>query len=76
MHVPDVDAGWPIDGANDHGTHEAIYLRDPEENGLELCWDRTPDQWPLDAEGHLTFGGHPDINKMIRELVELGAATR
>src|SRR5207249_8586283 len=33
------DAGYAIDGFNDHGTHEAIYLRDPEENGLELCWD-------------------------------------
>src|SRR6266567_9250652 len=53
------DADWPIDGFNDHGTHEAIYLRDSEENGLELCWDRPPEEWARDAEGHLTFGNRP-----------------
>jgi catechol 2,3-dioxygenase len=36
----------PIDGASDHGTHEAIYLPDPDGNGLELAWDRAPEQWP------------------------------
>ena len=50
------DAGHPIDGFNDHGTHEAIYLRDPEENGLELCWDRPPEEWDRDAEGHYALG--------------------
>jgi catechol 2,3-dioxygenase len=50
-----VEARWPIDGATDHGTHEAIYLRDPEQNGLELAWDRPRDQWPRDAGGHLGF---------------------
>ena len=50
------DAGYPIDGFNDHGTHEAIYLRDPEENGLELCWDRPPEEWDRDAEGHYALG--------------------
>jgi catechol 2,3-dioxygenase len=50
------DAGYPIDGFNDHGTHEAIYLRDPEENGLELCWDRPPAEWDRDSEGHYGLG--------------------
>jgi len=50
------DAGYPIDGFNDHGTHEAIYLRDPEENGLELCWDRPPEEWDRDAQGHYALG--------------------
>jgi catechol 2,3-dioxygenase len=50
------DAGYPIDGFNDHGTHEAIYLRDPEENGLELCWDRPVEEWDRDAEGHYGLG--------------------
>ena len=50
------DAGWPIDGFNDHGTHEAIYLRDPEENGLELCWDRPAAEWDRDAQGHYALG--------------------
>ncbi len=40
---------------NDHGTHEALYLRDPNGNGLELCWDRSEDQWPRDDEGRLSF---------------------
>jgi catechol 2,3-dioxygenase len=53
---------------NDHGTHEALYLRDPDENGLELAWDRPEDQWPRDAEGHLTFSGrHLDIEGLFRE---------
>jgi catechol 2,3-dioxygenase len=50
-------AGWPIDGVNDHGTHEALYLRDPDQNGLELYWDRPESDWPLDSKGHLQFGG-------------------
>jgi catechol 2,3-dioxygenase len=47
------EAGWLIDGFNDHGTHEALYLRDSEENGLELAWDRPVDEWPLDENGHM-----------------------
>lgn len=50
------DAGYPIDGFNDHGTHEAIYLRDPEENGLELYWDRPKEEWDRDANGHYALG--------------------
>ena len=62
------DADWPIDGFNDHGTHEAIYLRDPEENGLELCWDRPPEEWPRDAEGHTRFGNRRlDLAGLLRE---------
>jgi catechol 2,3-dioxygenase len=61
-------AGWLIDGFNDHGTHEALYLRDPEENGLELCWDRPIEQWPLDADGHLSFvGGRLDLGGLLAE---------
>src|ERR1700674_5731338 len=41
-----LDHGWSIDGASDHGTHEAIYLHDPDFNGIELAWDRNPSQWP------------------------------
>ena len=65
------DAGWPIDGFNDHGTHEAIYLRDPEENGLELCWDRPRGQWPVDGEGHLVLGGRQlDLAGLLAERLE------
>jgi catechol 2,3-dioxygenase len=62
------EAKWPIDGFNDHGTHEAIYLRDPEQNGLELCWDRPREQWTRDAEGHLaSWGSHLDLDGLVRE---------
>jgi catechol 2,3-dioxygenase len=45
--------GWPIRQASDHGTHEAIYVSDPDGNDLELCWDRPFEAWPRDALGHL-----------------------
>ena len=62
------DAGWPLDGVNDHGTHEALYLRDPDGNGLELYWDRPEDEWPLDGEGHLTFSGRQlDLKGLLAE---------
>jgi len=50
-----IAAGIPLDGASDHGTHEALYLRDPDENGLELAWDREPEQWPRNADGSLAM---------------------
>jgi catechol 2,3-dioxygenase len=49
------EAGWPIRQATDHGTHEAIYLSDPDGNDLELMWDRPPERWPRDPEGHIGF---------------------
>jgi len=59
------DARWPIDGFNDHGTHEAVYL---EENGLELCWDRPREEWPRDEDGHLALGGNKlDLESLLRE---------
>jgi catechol 2,3-dioxygenase len=42
-----LDHGWSIDGASDHTTHEAIYLHDPDLNGIELAWDRDPSYWEL-----------------------------
>jgi catechol 2,3-dioxygenase len=61
-----VDAEWPLDGATDHGTHEALYLRDPDGNGLELYWDRPPEEWPLDDDGHLAFvGRRPDLDDLL-----------
>jgi len=49
------EAQWPLEGASDHGTHEALYLRDPEGNGVELQWDRPAEEWPRDADGRLAF---------------------
>jgi catechol 2,3-dioxygenase len=45
-----LDNGWGIDGASDHGTHEAIYLHDPDGNGIELAWDRDPALWHRGGE--------------------------
>jgi catechol 2,3-dioxygenase len=46
-----VEARWPIEGATDHGVSEAIYLRDPDGNGIELYRDRPEDEWPRAADG-------------------------
>jgi catechol 2,3-dioxygenase len=48
-----LELGVPIDGASDHGVSEAIYLRDPDGNGIELYRDRPREEWPRDAEGEL-----------------------
>ncbi len=44
-------AGIPLDGATDHGVSEALYLRDPDDNGVELYWDRPQEEWPRTADG-------------------------
>ena len=46
-----LDAGIALDGASDHGVSEAIYLSDPDDNGVELYYDRPRDQWPFEADG-------------------------
>ena len=48
-----IESGIPLDGAADHGVSEAIYLRDPDGNGVELYWDRPEIQWPRDDDGGL-----------------------
>jgi catechol 2,3-dioxygenase len=48
-----MDAGIQLDGASDHGVSEALYLRDPDENGVELYWDRPREEWPRDADGNI-----------------------
>lgn len=52
------EAGLSLDGASDHGVSEALYLRDPDQNGVELYWDRPESEWPRDAEGELTMFTH------------------
>jgi catechol 2,3-dioxygenase len=51
MHAADI----PLDGASDHGVSEALYLRDPDQNGVELYWDRPEEQWPCSSSGELTM---------------------
>jgi catechol 2,3-dioxygenase len=57
-----------LDGASDHGVSEAIYLRDPDENGIELYWDRPREEWPHDDQGQVTMYTHR-LN--LRELLAL-----
>ena len=54
-----LEAKISLDGASDHGVSEALYLRDPDENGIELYWDRPQDQWPRTAEGKLAMFTRP-----------------
>jgi catechol 2,3-dioxygenase len=60
-------AGIPIDGASDHGVSEALYLRDPDENGVELYWDRPNELWPRDADGGLAMDTRPlDLDALLQ----------
>jgi len=61
-------AGIRLDGAADHGVSEALYLRDPDDNGVELYWDRPQEQWPRDAEGGLAmFTRALDLQALLAE---------
>lgn len=63
------DAAYPLTGASDHGVSEAIYLNDPDENGLELYWDRPRDLWHYRSDGSLEmFTKALDIASLLREL--------
>lgn len=63
-----VSAGISLDGASDHGVSEAIYLRDPDGNGVELYWDRPPEQWPRSATGELAmFTRRLDLDALLKE---------
>ena len=48
-----IEAKYPLTGASDHGVSEAIYLNDPDRNGVELYWDKPKDEWPRDTNGDL-----------------------
>ena len=63
-------AGIQLDGASDHGVSEALYLRDPDENGVELYWDRPRDSWPVNEAGELKmFTRRLDLDDLLREPV-------
>ena len=53
-----LEAGISLDGASDHGVSEALYLRDPDDNGVELYWDRPQEEWPRTADGELAMFTH------------------
>jgi catechol 2,3-dioxygenase len=61
-------AGVPLDGASDHGVSEALYLRDPDGNGIELYWDRPREQWPQTPDGKLSMSTNPlDLRDLLSE---------
>ena len=65
------DNGYPLSGASDHGVSEALYLDDPDGNGVELYWDRPKEQWPYHEDGSLDMYTRPlDTNDLLDELSE------
>lgn len=61
-------AGIPLDGASDHGVSEALYLRDPDGNGIELYRDRAEEEWPRDPDGRLAmYSRRLDLEDLLRE---------
>lgn len=60
--------GIELDGASDHGVSEALYLHDPDANGIELYWDRPNEKWPRDNEGNIEMYTRPlDLEDLLRE---------
>lgn len=63
------DARYPITGASDHGVSEAIYLDDPDQNGVELYWDKPRDQWPAKPDGSIDMYTRPlDLAGLLAEV--------
>jgi len=61
-------AGVSLEGASDHGVSEALYLHDPDRNGVELYWDRPKEQWPRAADGSIAMFTHPlDLDALLAE---------
>jgi catechol 2,3-dioxygenase len=66
-----LDAGYPLTGASDHGVSEALYLNDPDNNGIELYWDRPKEAWPVDRAGHLQMiTGALNLENLLSEIVD------
>lgn len=64
-----INAGIELDGASDHGVSQALYLHDPDHNGVELYWDRPQAEWPRDAKGNLSMVTERlDLDDLLAEL--------
>lgn len=64
-------AGIALEGASDHGVSEALYLSDPDGNGVELYWDRPQDQWPRTSQGEIDMFTRPlDLRDLLKEAPE------
>lgn len=69
-----IEARIPLDGASDHGVSEALYLRDPDDNGVELYRDRPQDEWPRQPDGALNMVTEPlDLRDLLAELEKTAA---
>jgi len=65
-------AGIPLEGASDHGVSEALYLRDPDGNGLELYWDRPHEEWPRASDGSIAmFTRRLDLDDLLGQASDL-----
>lgn len=64
-----MDEGYPLTGASDHGVSEAIYLDDPDGNGVELYWDRPKEKWTYSEDGSINMFTKPlDLENLLNEL--------
>jgi catechol 2,3-dioxygenase len=62
-------AAYPFTGASDHGVSQALYLNDPDNNGIELYWDRPKEEWPLKQDGTIEMYTRPlDLQALLKEL--------
>jgi catechol 2,3-dioxygenase len=65
-----IEANYPLTGASDHGVSQALYLDDPDGNGVELYWDRPANEWPREADGNLQMVTKPLDLKGLLQLAE------
>lgn len=66
-----IDSEYPLTGASDHGVSKALYLNDPDGNGVELYWDYPKEEWPLDADGNLQMVTEAlDLSQLLMQLEE------
>jgi catechol 2,3-dioxygenase len=64
-----INANYPLSGYADHGVSEAIYLNDPDGNGIELYWDKPRSKWPVDSSGNLQMVTEPlDLQDLLKEI--------
>ncbi|MBI4037135.1 VOC family protein [Candidatus Daviesbacteria bacterium] len=64
-----INKKWPIEGASDHGVSEAIYLSDPDGNGIEIYYDRPKDKWKYDSRGNIIMYTIPlDVDNLLKEI--------
>jgi catechol 2,3-dioxygenase len=62
-----IEVEYPLTGASDHGVSQALYLNDPDRNGVELYWDRPKEEWPVDEKGNLNMVTEAlDLNDLLR----------